>query len=73
MCPNPEFSAELVTFTEKILNGKLHFLWSMFNTEPPFINKKFEIFEAWWDTKIYVLHAEYCLTVAWDVKIIEND
>ena len=25
MWPNPQFPADLVTFTEKILNGKLHF------------------------------------------------
>ena len=25
MGPNPQFSADLVTFTEEILNGKLHF------------------------------------------------
>ena len=28
MCPNPQFLANLVTFTEEILNGKLHFLYS---------------------------------------------
>ena len=28
MCPNPQFLADLVTFTEEILNGKLHFLCS---------------------------------------------
>ena len=26
MCPNSQFSAYLVTITEEILNGKLHFL-----------------------------------------------
>ena len=26
MRPNPKFPADLVTFTEEILNGKLHFL-----------------------------------------------
>ena len=26
MCPNPQFPEDLVTFTEEILNGKLHFL-----------------------------------------------
>ena len=26
MWPNPQFPADLVTFTEQILNGKLHFL-----------------------------------------------
>ena len=28
MRPNQQFPADLVTFTEKILNGKLHFLCS---------------------------------------------
>ena len=28
MWPNPQFPADLVTFTEEILNGKLHFLYS---------------------------------------------
>ena len=28
MRPNLQFSADLVTFTEEILDGKLHFLYS---------------------------------------------
>ena len=28
MWPNPQFPADWVTFTEKTLNGKLHFLCS---------------------------------------------
>ena len=28
MWPNPQKTADLVTFTEEILNEKLHFLWS---------------------------------------------
>ena len=28
MCPSPQFSANLVKFTEEILNGKLYFLYS---------------------------------------------
>ena len=28
MWPNPQFPADLVTFTEEILNGKVHFLRS---------------------------------------------
>ena len=28
MWPNPHETADLVIFTEEILNGKLHFLWS---------------------------------------------
>ena len=34
MWPNPQFPAELVTFTEEIVNGKLHFcevLWTQIN------------------------------------------
>ena len=30
MWPNPQFPADLVTFTEEIFNGKLHFLCSAF-------------------------------------------
>ena len=30
MWPNPQFSADMVTFTEKTLNGKLHFLCSLY-------------------------------------------
>ena len=33
MWPNPQYPADLVTFTEKILNGKLHFLCSDMNDE----------------------------------------
>ena len=29
MWPNPQETADLVTFTEVILNGKLHFLWNV--------------------------------------------
>ena len=31
MRPNPQFPADLVTFTEEILNGKPHFLCSVLN------------------------------------------
>ena len=31
MWPNPQFSADLVTFTEEIFNEKLHFLRSATN------------------------------------------
>ena len=38
MSPNPQEPADLVTFTEEILNAKLHFLCSVLNlfyqTEP---------------------------------------
>ena len=36
MWPNPQFPANLVTFTEEILNGKLHFLCSVICTKASF-------------------------------------
>ena len=30
MCPNPQFPVDLVTLTGEILNGKLHFLCSVY-------------------------------------------
>ena len=32
MWPNPQFPADLATFTEEILNQKVHFLYSFFFT-----------------------------------------
>ena len=32
-CPNPEEYVDLVTFTEELLNGKLHFLCSVWSTK----------------------------------------
>ena len=29
MCPNPQETVDLITFTEEILKGKLHFLCSV--------------------------------------------
>ena len=31
MCPHPQFTADLVTFTEEILNGELNFLYSVWS------------------------------------------
>ena len=40
MLPNPQFSVDLVTFTEEILHGKLHFLCSgMLNSSMFWFNK----------------------------------
>ena len=36
MRPNPQKTADLVTFAEEILNGKLHFLRSVNNKEKGF-------------------------------------
>ena len=33
MWPNPQETVDLVTFTEEIINGKLHFLCSVFERE----------------------------------------
>ena len=37
MWPNPQFPADLVTFTEEILNEKFHFLHSEDNWEKSFL------------------------------------
>ena len=37
MWPNPEETADLVTFTEEIPNGKLHFLCSALSRKKSFI------------------------------------
>ena len=41
MWPNPQETADLVTFTEEILCGKLHFLFTVAN--------------EWEDLQIYIL------------------
>ena len=33
MRPNPQFPADLVTITEEILNGKLHFLCMVYKSQ----------------------------------------
>ena len=50
MRPNPQETADLVTFTEEIRNGKLHFLCGVFFsgktklvTHPPLFLSKFEL------------------------------
>ena len=35
MWPNPQETADLITFTEEIFNGKLHFLCTVLNVEDP--------------------------------------
>ena len=39
MWPNPQETANLVTFTEEILNGKLHFLRSDSNFDKILLNE----------------------------------
>ena len=48
MWPNPLFTADLVKFTDEILNGKLHFLCSekMVNSLNPSIN--IQLRKQWW-------------------------
>ena len=38
MRPNPQFHVDLITFTEEILNGKLHFLRNGLS------NRKFQVY-----------------------------
>ena len=42
MCPNPQFPSNLVTFTEEILNGKLHFLCSVYPAGPSIKQQVFD-------------------------------
>ena len=42
MLANPQFSADLVTFTEEIFNGKLHFFCSVRILIPEYM-KRFKI------------------------------
>ena len=58
MWPNPQFSAELVTFTEEILNGKLYFLYSA---------SCFEGFRiCLQETQVFL---EYSVAVAWRFSV----
>ena len=41
MRPDPQFPADLVTFSEEVLNGKLHFLCSDLFRKIPAINTSF--------------------------------
>ena len=45
MRPNPQETADLVTFTGEILNGKLHFLYS----DLTFIISKFAEDRSWFN------------------------
>ena len=40
MCPNPQFLADVATFTEEILNGNLHFLCSEIPGEQEAFHRK---------------------------------
>ena len=46
--PNPQETADLVTFTEEILNGKLHFLCSDASEIPAFCS-----FDTYFSTMIF--------------------
>ena len=41
MCPNTQETTDLVTFTEEILIGKLHFLYSVVKSFQSVANKLF--------------------------------
>ena len=49
MWPNPQETADLVTFTEEILKGKLHFLCSVMNINLLTIRS-----QIWGDLRCYV-------------------
>ena len=55
MWPNPKFPADLVTFTEEIFNGNLHFLCSValrWNGTSETSNKEAELSTFWFWEKI---------------------
>ena len=52
MCPNPQETADLVTFTEEILNGKLYFLCSVVS---PFDSKIVDDFIGLLHILLYIL------------------
>ena len=43
MSPNPQKTADLVTFTEEILNGKIHFLYNEDSYNPNSCNLKNDV------------------------------
>ena len=45
MCTNPQETADLVTFIEEILNGKLHFLCSETSSK---LNKELDLLWSWY-------------------------
>ena len=56
MSPNPQETADLVKFTEEILNGKLHFLYSVFHG----------VLVLFW---CFLLKKSYCYNdIGWFVK-----
>ena len=54
MWPNPQFPAALVTFTEEILGGKLHFLCSV-GGEKDILASLFALFQRKWRNKIFYI------------------
>ena len=54
MWPNPQFPAALVTFTEEILGGKLHFLCSVGGGKD-ILASLFALFQRKWRNKIFYI------------------
>ena len=62
MWPDPQATADLVTFTEDILNGKLQFLYSAWNTSR---NVFRNLPNIWWCIKIDLKN----LTLSFSLKL----
>ena len=58
MWPNPRETANLVTFTEEILNGKLHFLWSEKIIILNFLFRPISLFPSNFEVRI---RGSYCI------------
>ena len=62
MWPNPQLLADLVTFTEQILNGRLYFLCSVVKK---LVTHKASVLTAW---NFWPYTGLYHVLWAWDMK-----
>ena len=62
MWPNPQIPADLVTFTEEILNRKLNFLCSNL------YSKTFTVHYFNFPETLVLNHLECCLVQIWDMQ-----
>ena len=73
--PNTQFPADLVTFTEEILNGKLHFFCAVLHCWPVSFFSKSDSFHELiiWDHPFYSAHAKFSekltLRTLWHVHV----
>ena len=59
MWPNPKFAADLVTFTEEILNRKLHFLCAVELIIPGNYRASIDLNDTFNSVSVYENHQPY--------------